>query len=74
MSEPDIIAMKLNAITTSGQRIKDFVDIYYLLDKYDLKTMLGFYLKKYDQQNDLLILKSLICFEDIEESEWPILI
>ena len=74
LSEPDIIAMKLNAISTSGQRIKDFVDIYYLLDKYDLKTMLGFYLKKYDQQNDLLILKSLIYFDDIEESEWPILI
>lgn len=74
LSEPDIIAMKLNAISTSGQRIKDFIDIYYLLDKYDLKTMLGFYLEKYDQQNDLLILKSLIYFDDIEESEWPILI
>jgi hypothetical protein len=74
LSEQDIIAMKLNAISTSGQRIKDFVDIYYLLDKYDLKTMLGFYLKKYNQKNDLLILKSLIYFEDVEESEWPILI
>lgn len=74
LSEPDIIAMKLNAISTSGQRIKDFVDIYYLLDKYDLKTMLGFYLEKYNQPNDLLILKSLIYFDDVEESEWPILI
>ena len=74
LSEPDIIAMKLNAISTSGQRIKDFVDIYYLLDKYDLKTMLGFYLEKYNQPNDLLILKSLIFFDDVEESEWPILI
>lgn len=74
LSEPDIIAMKLNAISTSGQRIKDFIDIYFLLDKYDLKTMLGFYLEKYDQPNDLLILKSLIYFDDIEESEWPILI
>ena len=74
LSEPDIIAMKLNAISTSGQRIKDFVDIYYLLDKYDLKTILGFYLEKYNQPNDLLILKSLIYFDDVEESEWPILI
>ena len=66
--------MKLNAISTSGQRIKDFIDIYYLLDKYDLKTMLSYYLEKYSQKSDLLVLKSLIYFDDIEESEWPVLI
>ncbi len=74
LSEPDIIAMKLNAISTSGQRIKDFIDIYFLLDKYDLKAMLDFYSEKYNQQNDLLILKSLIYFDDVQESEWPVLI
>ena len=74
LSEPDIVAMKLNAISTSGQRIKDFIDIYYLLDKYDLKTMVSYYLEKYNQKNDLLILKSLIYFDDVEESEWPVLI
>ena len=36
--------------------------------------MLDFYSKKYNQQNDLLILKSLIYFEDVQESEWPVLI
>jgi hypothetical protein len=74
LSEPDIVAMKLNAISTSGQRIKDFVDIFYLLEKYDLKTMLGWYSQKYKQANDLLILKSLIYFNDVEESEWPVMI
>lgn len=74
LSEPDIIAMKLNAISTSGQRIKDFIDIYFLLYKYDLKTILDFYLEKYSQQNDMLILKSLIYFDDVQESEWPVLI
>jgi len=74
LSEQDIIAMKLNAISTSGQRIKDFIDIYYLLDKYDIETLLGFYLKKYDQKSDLLVLKSLIYFEDVEESEFPVLL
>ena len=74
LSEPDIIAMKLNAISTSGQRVKDFIDIYYLLNKYDLKTILEYYQKKYNQDNDLLILKSLIYFDDVQESEWPILI
>jgi hypothetical protein len=74
LSESDIVAMKLNAISTSGQRIKDFIDIYFLLEKYDLKTMLGCYAQKYNQPGDLLILKSLIYFNDIEESEWPVLI
>ena len=74
LSEPDIVAMKLNAISTSGQRIKDFIDIYFLIDKYDLKTMLSFYCGKYNQKNDLLVLKSLIYFDDVEESEWPVMI
>lgn len=74
LSEADIVAMKLNAISTSGQRIKDFIDIYFLLEKYDLKTMLGWYSQKYNQANDLLILKSLIYFDDVEESEWPVMI
>lgn len=74
VSEPDIVAMKLNAISTSGQRIKDFIDIFYLLKKYDLKTMLELYSQKYTQTNDLLILKSLIYFDDVEQSEWPVMI
>jgi hypothetical protein len=73
LSEPDIIAMKLNAISTSGQRIKDFIDIYFLLEKYDIRNMLDFYRRKYHQENDLLVLKSLIYFEDVAESEWPVL-
>ena len=36
LSTPDIIAMKLNAISTSSQRSKDFIDIYYLLKVYRL--------------------------------------
>jgi hypothetical protein len=74
LSEADIAAMKLNAISTSGQRIKDFIDIYYLLKKYDLKTLLDWYAEKYNQENDLLLLKSLIYFDDVEESEWPVMV
>jgi len=74
LSEADIVAMKLNAISTSGQRIKDFIDIYFLFEKYDLKTMLEWYSRKYNQTNDLLILKSLIYFDDVDESEWPVMI
>jgi len=74
LSIPDIIAMKLNAISTSGQRSKDFIDIYYLLTKYDLGKMLEFYQLKYNQQNVAFILKSLIYFDDVDLAEWPVLV
>src|SRR4030042_6022720 len=74
LSEDDIVAMKINAIITSGQRIKDFTDIYFLLDKFDISDMIRFYNNKYNQDNDALILKSLIYFDDIDNSDWPVLI
>ncbi|MCK9400284.1 MAG: nucleotidyl transferase AbiEii/AbiGii toxin family protein [Bacteroidales bacterium] len=74
LAEQDIVAMKLNAISTSGQRVKDFIDIYYLLDKFDLAEMLSYYKAKYNQQNETHVLKSLIYFDDVDRSDWPILI
>lgn len=74
MSEKDIAAMKLNAISVSGQRSKDFIDIYFLLEKYSLEEMLGFYRKKYRQTNDSHVLKSLIYFDEVYLADWPILI
>ncbi|RZJ80806.1 MAG: hypothetical protein EOO20_25670 [Chryseobacterium sp.] len=43
----DIAAMKLNAIVGSGERIKDFVDLYYLLDRLEYPEMLNHYQQKY---------------------------
>ncbi len=43
----DIAAMKLNAIVGSGERIKDFVDLYHLPDKLDYSEMLNHYWQKY---------------------------
>ena len=74
LSVPDLIAMKLNAISTSGQRSKDFIDIYYLLTKYNLEKMLGFYREKYGQQNVAFVLKSLIYFDDVDLADWPVII
>jgi hypothetical protein len=74
LSLPDIIAMKLNAISMSGQRSKDFIDIYYLLKSYTLEKMMDFYQEKYDQQNKAFVLKSLIYFDDVDLSDWPALI
>jgi hypothetical protein len=74
LSIPDIIAMKLNAISTSGQRSKDFIDIYYLLKVYRLEKMLEFYQEKYDQDNTSFILKSLVYFDDVDLADWPVMI
>ena len=74
LSEPDIIAMKLNAIAVSGQRSKDFIDIYYALEKFSLKQMLTFYQTKYSQNNDNHILKSIVYFEEVELADWPIVL
>jgi len=74
LSLPDIIAMKLNAISASGQRSKDFIDIYYLLDEFKLGEMLEFYKEKYNQENSAFVLKSLIWFEDADLADWPVLV
>ena len=66
--------MKLNAIISSGQRVKDFIDIHYLLGIYSLSEMIGFYKKKYDPHNEVNVLKSLVYFEDIEPGDWPLII
>jgi hypothetical protein len=70
----DIAAMKLNAIAHSGNRQKDFYDIYFLLEHLTLKEMLVAYQKKYTTSNPIVALKGLTYFEDIDfEIEFPIL-
>ena len=71
VSREDIIAMKLNAITISGQRVKDFIDIYFLLNDFSLSQMLGFYKEKYRQKNVFHVIKSLTYFDEIDVSTWP---
>ena len=73
LSLQDIIAMKLNAISGSGQRVKDFIDIFYLLQQFSLEQMVGFYKKKYQQYNELIVLKSLVYFDDIDFADWPVM-
>jgi hypothetical protein len=46
-SLPDVAAMKLHAIVQNGSRIKDFADIYFLLEKMPLGQMLAAYENKY---------------------------
>ncbi len=49
----DIGAMKLNAIMRSGERIKDFIDMYFLLEHHPLQTYLSTYENKYDTSHSL---------------------
>ena len=66
---PDIIAMKLDAISHNGTRIKDFIDIATLSTMYSLDEMLQFYLAKYPNSNVLMPVKSLVYFDDINFEE-----
>lgn len=43
----DIAAMKLNAITDNGSRLKDFVDLAFLSSFFTLQQMLDFFEMKY---------------------------
>jgi hypothetical protein len=74
LSVEDIIAMKLNAIAVSGQRVKDFIDIHFLLQSYSIAEMIGYYKKKYAQYNEANVLKSLCWFNDVDISAWPVLL
>ena len=47
LSKEDITAMKFHAIIQSGRRLKDFIDIYYLLQHFSMQQMIDFFTKKY---------------------------
>ncbi len=66
----DIAAMKLAAITGRGTK-KDFIDLFFLLQKYKLGEMLEFYKLKYYDASEILVLKSLAYFDDADAEEEP---
>jgi len=71
LSSQDICAMKLNAIQNSGQRLKDFIDIYFLLEHFSIKQMLGFYSEKYTMMNPVIALRAITYFDDIDPNIDP---
>ena len=72
-SMPDIVAMKLNAITRRGAK-KDFFDIYELLDHYTLDQMLHFFEEKYASTDIGFVVRSLVYFEEADRSKDPIML
>jgi len=61
----DIAAMKLTAITQSGKRLKDFVDIAFLSTRLSLKEMLGAFEKKYPKTSVMSAVRGLTYYDDI---------
>ncbi len=74
VSIADVLAMKLNAIATSGQRSKDFIDVYWGLKTCSLGEMVAFYKEKYKQEHAGHIVKSLVYFADVDLSDWPVML
>lgn len=70
-SKQDIAAMKVNAITGNGTRVKDFIDIYFLLKEFSFQEIIDFYKIKYDSRNDFHAIKSLTYFDEIVAEPWP---
>jgi len=64
----DLAAMKLNAISINGSRIKDFIDLAYLSSMLTLSEMLDSYSSKYNS-NPLVPIKALTFFNDINFQE-----
>lgn len=64
----DIGAMKLHAIFQNGTRIKDFVDMHFLLEHHPLKTYLQAYVNKYGRDPGLA-LRALLHHDNIDREE-----
>lgn len=64
----DIAAMKMIAISTRGKR-RDFIDAFYLLEKFNLGEIIKMTLRKYPSYQVMVILKGLIYFKDAEADE-----
>jgi len=69
----DIAAMKLEAITNRGSK-KDFIDVAFLLNRFSLKEMLGLYQSKYPTGLKLLVMRSLVYFDDAETTDMPVML
>jgi hypothetical protein len=68
MSLEDISAMKINAIVNSGERVKDYIDIFYLLKDMSLDHIFGYYCEKYPNVNADMARSSLLYHKDIDFS------
>ena len=71
LSKEDIAAMKFHAIIQSGKRLKDFIDVYFLLQGFSMKQMVEFFTTKYSYSNPMIAMKAINYFDDIDENMDP---
>ncbi|AFL84931.1 protein of unknown function (DUF1814) [Belliella baltica DSM 15883] len=69
----DIAAMKLAAITNRGSK-KDFIDIALLIKEVGLDNMILYYSEKYPDGMKMMVLRSLVYFEDAESQPDPVML
>jgi hypothetical protein len=64
--------MKVNAIARRGTK-RDFIDLYFLAQRYELEEILSWFAEKFFQANysRIHILKSLTFFDDAEKDPMP---
>ncbi len=67
-SVEDIASMKLSAIVSRATE-KDYVDLYFILQEYELADLLKLADQKFPSLDEALILKSLTYFDDVVEEE-----
>ncbi len=71
LSKEDIAAMKFHAIIQSGKRLKDFIDVYCLLQYFSMQQMIGFFTQKYSYSNPMIAMKAINFFDEIDENIDP---
>jgi len=65
--------MKLAAITNRGSK-KDFIDLALLIDQLDLRQMMNLYHEKYPDGMEMMVLKSLVYFDDADIQPDPLML
>lgn len=69
VSMEDIASMKLNAILNNGSRLKDYIDMYFMLEKIPLAKMTAGFLQKYPDVNIQMAYTALLYHKDINIQE-----
>ena len=69
----DIAAMKLFAVANRGSR-KDFVDVHFLLSRFRLAEMVGWFREKYPDASLFPVFRSLVYFDDADNDFPPALL
>jgi hypothetical protein len=71
LSLPDLVGMKLSAITNRGAK-KDFFDLHTLILELGFPALVQMYRQKYPNYDPMIMLRSVGYFADAEEQEDPV--